>query len=69
MVNDYGKYQFENYYFDEETDKFYFFNGQQYRELHINTFKNGLKYVYMITTEDKRVKVCYSKFKRLYDLI
>ena len=69
VVNDYGKYQFEDYYFDEETDKFYFFNGQQYRELHINTFKNGSKYVHMITTENKKVNVCYTKFKKLYDLI
>ena len=69
VVNDYGIHQFENYYFDEQTDKFYFYNGQQYRELHVNETKIGSKYVIMKSTENKRVNVYYPKFKRLYDLI
>ena len=69
VVNDYGKHQLENYYYDEETDKFYFFNGQQYRELHINEKKNGLKFVWMKSTENKRVCVFYAIFKKMYNLI
>ena len=69
VVNDYGKYKFENYYYDEETDKFYFFNGQQYRELHINETKDGLKFVCMLSTENKKIKLYYSTFKKMYDLI
>ena len=69
VVNDYGKYVFEDYYYDEQTDRFYFFNGIQYRELYINEDKNGSKYVWMNTTENKHIKVCYSKFKKLYNLI
>ena len=66
IVNSYGRHEFENYFYDETVDKFYFYNGIQYRELYINEFKNGLKYVWMITTENKQVKVFYTKFKKLY---
>ena len=69
VINDYGKHLFEDYYYDTTADKFYFFNGMQYRELHINKLKNGSKFVYMYSTENKRVSVCYSKFKKLYGLI
>ena len=69
VVMDYGIHHFEEYYYDTTVDKFYFFNGVQYRELHVNEFKNGLKYVYMNSTENKNVKVFYSKFKKLYGLI
>lgn len=65
-VNDYGKHQFENYYYYDNI--FYFYNGIQYRKLHINEQKNGLKYVNMLDTNNKRVAVCYSKFKKIYGL-
>ena len=68
VVNDYGKHQFIDYYYDETTDKFYFYNGVKYRELHITEAENGSKYVNMIDTNDKRVRIYYSKFKKLYDL-
>ena len=67
VVNDYGNHQFEDYYFHD--DVFYFFNGIEYRKLHVNEKKNGAKYVNMMNTDNKRVRVYYSKFKRLYNLI
>ena len=69
VVTDYGKHKFDEYYYDQKVDKFYFWNGMQYRELHIIDDKRGLLYVKMISTEGKRVCVYYSKFKRLYGLI
>ena len=69
VVNDYGIHEFENYYYDQTVDKFYFWNGQQYRELHVNEMKNGSKYVNMISTEGKQIRVYYSIFKRLYELV
>lgn len=66
VVNDYGKHQFEDYYYDETVDKFYFWNGMQFRELHINEKKNGALFVCMMNTEGKQVQVMYSKFKKLY---
>ena len=68
VVNDYGKHSFEDYYYDETVDRFYFWNGMQFRELHINEKKNGSLYVYMISTEGKKVQVFYSKFKKLYGI-
>ena len=68
VVNDYGKHQFEDYYYDETVDRFYFWNGMQFRELHINEKRNGSLFVVMINTEGKRVNVFYSKFKKLYGI-
>lgn len=69
-VTDYGNHQFEDYYFDPNTDKFYYFNGKQYKEIHINEDKRrGSLYVTIYDIDNKRVNVNYSKFKRLYDII
>ena len=68
MIDDYGVHHFEDYYYDQTVDKFFFDNGIQYRELHINETKRGYKFVYMISTENIRVKVYYSVFKKLYGL-
>ena len=70
VVKDYGRYKLENYYFDEATDKFYFYNGVKYRELkNIEHKQNKLLYVNMVDIDNKRVRVYIEKFKRLYDLI
>ena len=66
VVNDYGKHQFENYFYVPDEDAFYFYNGVKYRRLHINEMKNGYLFVYMISTANKQVKVMISKFKKLY---
>lgn len=68
-VTDYGNHKFEDYYFDEKADKFYFWNGQQFKEIHINEDKRGLRYVTLYNTNNKRVRIYYSKFKRLYGII
>ena len=67
VVDEYGKHKFEDYYFYD--DVFYFYNGIQYRKLHINEMKDGTRYVKMKNIDNKYVTVCYSKFKRLHDLI
>ena len=66
VVNDYGRHQFENYFYVPDEDVFYFYNGVKYRCLHVNEMKNGYLYVHMMSTENKRVKVMFSKFKKLY---
>ena len=69
-VTDYGNHQFENYYYDQTVDEFYFWNGKQYRKLHVNEDKrDGGKFVCMLNKKHKRVNIYFSKFKRLYDLI
>ena len=69
VVTDYGKHEFEEYYYDQKVDKFYFWNGVKYRELHINEKKNGSLFVHMMSTENKKVCIYISKFKKLYGLI
>ena len=66
VVNDYGRHQFENYYYSPDEDSFYFYNGVKYRCLHVNEMKNGSLYVYMISTANKQVKIYLAKFKKLY---
>ena len=68
MIDKYGKHRFENYYYDATVEKFYYDNEQQYRELHFINSAYGTKYVWMISTDNKRVNVYYSKFKELYGL-
>ena len=66
VVTDYGQHRFENYYYNPDEDSFYFYNGVKYRRLHINEKKNGYLFVYMVSTENKRVQVMLSRFKKLY---
>ena len=69
VVTDYGRHRFENYHYVPEEDSFYFYNGVKYRRLHVNEMKNGYLFVYMMSTENKRVQVMLSKFKKLYGFI
>ena len=69
-VTDYNNHEFEEYYYDQTVDKFYFWNGIQFRELHINEHKsNGSKYVWMQDKNNANVKVAYAKFKKLYGFV
>lgn len=69
-ITDYGEYQFENYYYSPNENSFYFDNGVQLRQLHTNYAKgNKCAFVYALATNNKRIKICINKFKRLYDLV
>ena len=59
-------YHFEDYYY--YNNNFYWYNGIDYRILHINESKDGHKYVYLRDIESKSVCVQITKFKRMYDL-
>ena len=66
-VDSYGKYKFEDYFFINNT--FYFHTGVEYRVLRINIRKDdGSKFVNAMSTNGKRIRIYYSKFKRLYNL-
>ena len=68
-VTHYNKHEFEEYYFDQVADKFYLWDGKQFKELtDCEDNKTGLLYVRMYSTNGKRVCVYYSKFKKLYKL-
>ena len=66
VVNNYGTHRFENYYYVPEEDSFYFYNGVKYRRLHLNEKLNGYFFVCVSNTENKRVQVMLSRFKKLY---
>ncbi|KAK8844476.1 hypothetical protein M9Y10_024336 [Tritrichomonas musculus] len=62
-----GKNEFENYYYYD--DIFYFYNGIKYRKLHINEKKWSGKFVHVRDTNNERVQIYYTNFKKQYDLI
>ena len=67
VVRDYGIHSFEDYFYVPEENSFYYFNGAQYRRLHVNeSKKDGTLFVCMLNTEGRRVKVFLAKFRRLY---
>ena len=66
VVRDYGQHLFEDYFYVPDEDKFYFYNGVQYRRLHVNENENGSFYVRMRSTEGRSVNVYISKFRMLY---
>ena len=67
-VDEYNGYKLEFYYFD--NNKFYYYTGEAYRELYYNIDKNNeAKYVWIRDIDNKRVKICLNKFKKLHDLI
>ena len=70
-IEHYGNHNFEFYYFNQEDNNFYFFNGIQYRKLYIKEAPNriNLLYVTMISKENKKVNVYINKFKKEYELI
>ena len=67
VVDEYSGHQFNDYYYHD--DVFYFFNGVQYRKLYINQMKNEYLYVNLKDVDGKKVKIMYSKFKKIHDLL
>ena len=66
-VLDYGDHEFEDLYYYDNV--FYFYNGLQYRKLHVSYTKNGYAVVYTKDIEGKQRQISYSRFKRMYDLL
>ena len=66
VIEEYGKHHFENYYYHDNV--FYFYNGTDYRKLHINENKGKNKFVNLNDTDKNRVQVVLSKFKEIYNL-
>lgn len=69
VIDEYNGHEIEDYYYDMLSEKFLFDTGVNYRELHVNFNKDGCAYVYVKDVENKRVKICINKFKRIHDLI
>jgi hypothetical protein len=65
-VRDYGRHEFEDYYYSSDNNLFYFDTGVNLRILHVNFTKYGSAYVNMNNKENKQVKIYFTKFKKLY---
>ena len=65
-VRDYGNHEFENLYFCDNY--FYFWNGVQYKRLHINYRKNGSAHIWIKDIENNECVIFYSSFKKLYGI-
>ena len=66
-VRDYGKHEFEDYYYSPENNMFYFDTGVNLRILHINFDKrSGYACVSCRNKENKNTRIYFTKFKKLY---
>ena len=66
-VRDYGRHQFEDYYYSSDNNEFYFDTGVNLRKLHINFDKrNGHAFVCVMSKENKSVRIFFTKFKKIY---
>ena len=65
-VRDYGKHNFEDYYYSPDNNLFYFDTGVNLRILHINFRKYGSAFVCARNKENKKVEIRFTKFKKLY---
>jgi PhoPQ-activated pathogenicity-related protein len=66
-VTEYGDHEFTDLYYHENV--FYYWNGIQYRKLHITERRSGALEVHIRNTNHRCTSISYSKFKREYDLI
>ena len=67
-ITTYGNHQFENVYYDVETDKFYYYNGVEYRELLRLKQPNMGYFVRALDVNHKQVRIALNTFKKLYNI-
>ena len=67
IIDKYDNYEFDDYYYNDKTDKFYADNGAEYRELYINFDRNGNAFINVLDKHYKPVKLYINKFKRIRD--
>ena len=68
IVDEYNEYEFEDYYYNMNNNRFFMDTGVNYKELHTNYDRDGYAFVNMRDTDNKYVAVYYNKFKRDHDL-
>ena len=63
-VTSYNNNEFDNLYFDPDTDCFYIYTGAAYREIHYYEHKSGALYIMVYDVQHVRVCITLSKFKK-----
>ena len=68
QVRDYGNHEFEDYlyYYSAERNRFLMDTGVNYKVLHVNFDKNDRAHVWVKSKENRKVKIYFTKFKRIY---
>ena len=66
--HEYGNHHFENYWYDVDADKFYYFNGYQYRELPVCANLTGALLINANDINHVNCKIRVNKFKTLYNI-
>ena len=67
-ITTYGNHQFEDLYYDVETDKFYYYTGIEFREL-LRLSEPGRRcFVWVCDINHKQVRIAINTFKRLYNI-
>ena len=64
-ITTYGEHEFENIWFDD--NKFYYYNGSNYREITYNKRNNFLS-IFVKDINNDQVNIYLSKFKKLYNI-
>ena len=68
-IDYYGRHDFENYYYNIQTNKFYYDTCKKYKELNVYINGDGSECVNMNERRGRRVSIVINKFKKLYNLI
>ena len=67
-VTEYNEHEFEDVWFDPETNCFYYYTGAAYRELtYQSSSKNGLR-VTVLDINHVQASITLNKFKRIYGI-
>ena len=67
-VDEYNGYQFQDYYYSPNTNRFYLDTGVNCRELYINFNAAGNAYVRVCDINRFSTSIYFTKFKRLYGI-
>ena len=67
-VPEYNKHEFEDLWFDPETNCFYYYTGAAYREIAYNVNKSGTIFIHQFDVNNVRATISLNKFKRVYKL-
>ena len=62
-IDEFDNHQFNNYWYDVDADKFYYFNGLQYRELPIIDQPGRKLFVYVVDDKNVQRRITITKFK------
>ena len=67
-VDEYNHHQFEDLWFDPDTNTFYYYTGAAYREISYSVNNTGVIYIKARDSNNVTASITLNKFKRIYNL-